>query len=83
MAKKTFYEVLPFFYSACGVATLILSDETTGKISGLLLISAAMIVFRLRLEYRKRRAEDAEEKLYRAQLKLENTNKSQFDLFSN
>jgi|GEM_PF-6228388 len=62
--KNVFYEILPFLYSAGGVAVIILSNESIGKASGILLISAALIVFRLRLEYRKQRAEDAEEELH-------------------
>ncbi|CAK0742569.1 hypothetical protein CCP3SC1_1330002 [Gammaproteobacteria bacterium] len=68
---NVFYETLPFLYSAGGVAVIIFSSEPVGRASGILLITAALFIFRLRLEYRKQRAANAEEKLYQAQIKLQ------------
>ncbi|CAK0761189.1 hypothetical protein CCP3SC5AM1_290016 [Gammaproteobacteria bacterium] len=70
MEKRLLYEILPFFYSACGVIAILLSSEFLAKISGLLLITAAMIIFHFRLEYRRQRAEKAEKRLIQAQVKL-------------
>ena len=70
MGKEIFYEMIPFFYSACGIITIMFSKEAIARISGLLLISAAMIIFWFRLEYRKQRAKNAEDKLCRAQERL-------------
>lgn len=74
MTKRAFYEILPFFYSGCGIITIMLSNESVGKISGLLLIVVSMMIFHMRLEYRKQRAADAEEELYQAQTKLKKAN---------
>lgn len=57
------YDALPYLYTIGGVLALLLSDETIGQISGLLLVSAAMMVFHLRLQHRTERAEKAEVRL--------------------
>jgi hypothetical protein len=48
------YELLPFVYAASGVAAVWLSGEIVGKISGVLLVTAALFIFRMRLEYRQK-----------------------------
>lgn len=64
MDKQDFlYDALPYLYTIGGVLTLLFSDETIGQISGLLLVSAAMMVFHLRLQHRTERAEKAEMRL--------------------
>lgn len=55
------YNALPYIYTFGGVTALLASQETIGKISGVLLVSAALMIFHLRLENRTRRAETAEE----------------------
>ncbi|MEW6515013.1 MAG: hypothetical protein AB1443_13560 [Pseudomonadota bacterium] len=57
------YDALPYLYTIGGVLTLLLSTETIGRISALLLISAAMLIFHLRLMYRSERATRAEMRL--------------------
>lgn len=57
------YDALPYLYTIGGVLTLLMSSETIGRISALLLISAAMLVFHLRLLYRTERATKAEMRL--------------------
>ena len=55
------YNALPYIYTAGGVLTLMTTGETIGRFSGVLLISAAMLVFHMRIEYRTLRAQSAEE----------------------
>ena len=55
------YNALPYIYTAGGVLTLLTTGETIGRFSGVLLISAAMLVFHMRIEYRTLRAQSAEE----------------------
>lgn len=57
------YDALPYLYTIGGVLALLLSSETIGRISALLLISAAMLIFHLRLIYRSERAAKAEMRL--------------------
>lgn len=54
------YDALPYIYTGSGTLTLLLTGETIGTISGLLLISAAMLVFHMRIEYRTLRAQASE-----------------------
>jgi hypothetical protein len=58
--ESTLYNALPYLYTVGGVTTLLLSGEPLGRISGVLLISASMLIFHLRLEYRTKRADLAE-----------------------
>lgn len=64
------YETLPYLYTAGGVLTLLLSAEGIGRASGVLLISAALLVFHMRIDYRTRRAREAESNLNATQMKL-------------
>lgn len=57
------YNALPYVYTLGGVLAMLLSREPIGQASGVLLISAAMLVFHLRLEHRSSRAEEAEQSL--------------------
>jgi uncharacterized phosphosugar-binding protein len=58
-----FYDALPYLYTIGGVLTLLLTGEMIGRVSGLLLVSAAMMVFHLRLQHRTARAAKAEMRL--------------------
>lgn len=64
------YEALPYIYTAGGILTLLLSGEMIGRSSGVLLISAALLVFHMRIDYRTRRAQEAESNLNATQMKL-------------
>jgi hypothetical protein len=57
------YDALPYLYTIGGVLTLLLTGEMIGRVSGLLLVSAAMMVFHLRLLHRTERATKAEMRL--------------------
>lgn len=57
------YDALPYIYTIGGVLTLLFSGEVIGRASGVLLISAAMLVFHLRLHHRTERATKAETRL--------------------
>jgi hypothetical protein len=48
------YEPLPYIYALAGIASIIMLDVTFGKISGVLLISAGVVIWNLRYTYRKR-----------------------------
>lgn len=64
MDKKDFlYDALPYIYTIGGMLTLLFTSEAIGRVSGVLLVSAAMLVFHLRLLYRTERAEMAEMRL--------------------
>lgn len=60
MKHDFIYNALPYLYTAGGVITLLTAKEMIGSISGVLLISAAMLVFHMRIEYRTRHAAAAE-----------------------
>ncbi|CAK0780903.1 hypothetical protein CCP3SC15_820014 [Gammaproteobacteria bacterium] len=60
---KSAYEYLPFIYAIFGVAAIWLSNEPVGRGSGILLVTASLAIFKMRLDYRKERAERAEENL--------------------
>lgn len=49
------YEPLPFIYAAMGVVALLTLEAGVGKISGVLLISAGIVIWKLRFTYRRRR----------------------------
>lgn len=57
------YDALPYIYTIGGMLTLLLSGEAIGRASGVLLISAALLVFHLRLLHRTERAQKAEMRL--------------------
>lgn len=64
MDKQDFlYDALPYLYTIGGMLTLMLTGELIGRVSGMLLISAAMMVFHLRLQHRSERATKAEKRL--------------------
>lgn len=54
------YEALPYVYSLSGISALLLSGEAIGGTSGVLLVSAAMLVFHMRLEYRAQMLRETE-----------------------
>jgi hypothetical protein len=58
---KLFYDALPYIYTATGIVTILTTGETIGTFSGVLLVSAAMLVFHMRLEYRTRLAQSSDE----------------------
>lgn len=64
------YDSLPYAYTIAGATALVLSHELVGRISGVLLITAALAVFRIRLEHRTRRALHAEHHLRKAKKAL-------------
>jgi hypothetical protein len=47
------YESLPYIYAGAGAVALWRLDDVIGEISGLLLISAGLVVANMRHEYRK------------------------------
>jgi hypothetical protein len=62
MTKSNFiYNALPYMYTSGGVVAMLISGETIGRFSGALLVSAAMVIFHMRLEYRTLRAQSAED----------------------
>ncbi len=46
------YETLPFLYLGSGVASLTVLDHLLSVFSGLMLVSAAIVVWKLRYEHR-------------------------------
>jgi len=70
------YDALPYLYTIGGVLTLMFSSETIGRVSALLLISAAMLIFHLRLLYRSERAAKAEIRLTATSKALAETKRS-------
>ena len=71
--QDVLYDALPYLYTIGGVLTLLLSVELIGRVSGLLLVSAAMLVFHLRLQHRTERASKAEKRLTATQRVLAKT----------
>jgi uncharacterized phosphosugar-binding protein len=71
--KDFFYDALPYIYTIGGVLTLLMTGEMIGRASGVLLISAAMMVFHLRLQHRTERATKAEMRLTATQQVLAKT----------
>lgn len=69
--SNALYNALPYIYTAGGIITLLISGEAIGKISGTLLVSAAMLIFHLRLEHRTQRAEKAERFIKASQRRTE------------
>lgn len=47
------YEPLPYLYTLMGVIATFVLDELVGKLSGLLLVSAGLVVWNLRFTYRR------------------------------
>ena len=58
---KWLYEVLPFLYAVSGVATILTIKNNLAWISGLLLISAGGVVWKLRRGYRRQEHGQGEE----------------------
>ena len=50
------YEALPFVYSQVGLATIANNDITLGRLSGAMLLSAAVAIYTLRRVYRSHAA---------------------------
>jgi hypothetical protein len=48
------YEALPCLYVICGAAALIGVDGILGRLCGLLLVAAGVIILKMRIQYRKR-----------------------------
>ena len=61
--SEHFYEALPFLYVILGVLGLLFSGDGVGRVSSVLLVTAALAIFKIRLNYRKQRAESAEYRL--------------------
>ena len=57
------YEFMPILYIVIGCFAVSTLPEAMGKLSGMLLISAALIIIRLRLKYRLEKAQYIEELL--------------------
>jgi len=49
------YEPLPYAYAIMGIVATVSLEVLIGKISGLLLISAGIVIWHLRFSYRRRR----------------------------
>ena len=49
------YEPLPYVYAAMGVVSIVTLDAIVGKISGVMLISAGVVIWHLRFSFRRRR----------------------------
>ena len=52
MLPRVIYELLPLLYSITGTLAIIRLDSTLGRISGALLLSAAVAIHTLRRVYR-------------------------------
>jgi multisubunit Na+/H+ antiporter MnhC subunit len=52
---EAIYKILPYFYLSVGVLTILLANNFMAIISGISLISAGIIVWTLRYQYRKER----------------------------
>ena len=48
------YEPLPYIYAAAGLVSMFTLDSITGRISGVLLLSAAVVVGYWRHDYRQK-----------------------------
>jgi hypothetical protein len=49
------YEPLPYLYVLMGLIATIVLESLIGKISGVLLISAGLVIWNLRFTYRRRK----------------------------
>jgi hypothetical protein len=47
------YEPLPYLYFAVGLVTMFKLNMLTGRLSGLLLVSAGVIIWHMRFQYRR------------------------------
>lgn len=52
MLPRVIYELLPWLYSGIGMLAMLGTDPTYGRLSGLLLVTAAAAIFHLRRSYR-------------------------------
>ena len=52
MIPKLIYELLPFIYGPTALYAIANADNTLGRISGAMLLSAAVAIFTLRRAYR-------------------------------
>lgn len=52
MLPRFIYELLPFVYALVGIATIANNELSLGRISGALLLSAAVAIYTLRRVYR-------------------------------
>jgi len=53
MIPRPIYEALPAIYAGAGAYTFLTLEPTVGKVSGILLMLAAVIIYNLRKQYRK------------------------------
>lgn len=53
MIPRPLYELLPYLYFAIGIAAATNLHPLFGRVSGLLLVAAGLIIWRLRRAYRK------------------------------
>ena len=65
------YESLPYVYALGGITALTNSAEIIGRASGVLLISAAMLIFHMRLEFRRDAMKELEGDLGTLRLELD------------
>lgn len=47
------YEPMPYLCMACGAASVLGLDLASGRLSGLLLSAAGIVIFMMRREYRR------------------------------
>lgn len=52
MIPRFIYELLPYLYGSTGLASITLLDTTLGRISGAMLMSAAVVIYTMRKLYR-------------------------------
>ena len=52
MIPKFIYELLPFIYGPTGLYAIVNLDSTLGRVSGAMLLSAAIAIFTMRRLYR-------------------------------
>jgi hypothetical protein len=52
MLPKPIYEIAPFFYAGFGLVSLLLASSIIGALCSGLLISAALLIFKMRYEAR-------------------------------
>lgn len=48
------YQVLPCLYVILGAASLVGIDKILGRLCGLVLVAAGVIILKMRIQYRKR-----------------------------
>lgn len=53
MIPRPLYEALPYFYFVFGLFASFSTDPTYGKIAGLMLVGASVVIHKMRKAYRK------------------------------